>query len=316
MRYYCKILIANKYDSIVVIIISQYCMDIGIDNAIEAWKSDTGYRKINSYLIKSTSVNDYKYHQLNRDFVESRTDEGLRRYKTEDVVYTLKKHMHESEKPEIYYRGDSDNRLKKTRQIGSFISVTTDIETADAFKDGECCIYKIYVNPSVKRISTGIEYELILENDLFWNYTGKEENTENHTMYKVVVSKEPNPLVSPMLPEKAISPIKKAMNFEELSDNEQKELFDEFKTDAMSEDHMFEYTPAGFIEYITMLGIDISEAYANKIIEDNKKGGGKINKKIKYLPIHLFKMRYKSKRKTKHKRKSKHKSKHKSKKSI
>ena len=79
---------------------------------------------------------------------------------------------------------------------------------------------------------------------------------------------------------------------------------------------MFEYTPAGFIEYITMLGIDISEAYANKIIEDNKKGGGKINKKIKYLPIHLFKMRYKSKRKTKHKRKSKHKSKHKSKKSI
>ena len=284
-------------------------MDIGIDNAIEAWKSDTGYRKINSYLIKSTSVNDYKYHQLDRDFIESRTHKGLQRYKTQDVVYTIKKHMHESKKTEIYYRGDSDNRLKKTSQLGSFISVTTDIETADAFKDGECCIYKIYVDPSVKRISTGIEYELILENDLFWNYTGKEENTENHTMYKVDVSKEPNPLVSHMLPEKAISPIKKAMNFEELSDNEQKELFDEFKIDAMSEDHMFEYTPAGVIEYIAMLGIDISEAYANKIIEDNKKGGGKINKKIKYLPIHLFKMRYKSKRKTKHKRKSKHKSK-------
>jgi len=287
-------------------------MDIGIDNAIEAWKSDTGYRKINSYLIKSTSVNDYKYHQLDRDFIESRTHKGLQRYKTQDVVYTIKNHMHESEKPEIYYRGDSDNRLKKTRQIGSFISVTTDIETADAFKDGECCIYKIYVNPSVKRISTGIEYELILENDLFWNYTGKEENTENHTMYKVDVSKEPNPLVSHMLPEKAISPIKaskKTSNFEDLSDDKQKELFDEFNSEATSEDPMIEYTPTGFMEYITMLGIDISEAYANKIIEDNKKGGGKINKKIKYLPIHLFKMRYKSKRKTKHKRKSKHKSK-------
>jgi len=137
----------------------------------------------------------------------------------------------------------------------------------------------------------------------------------------VDVSKEPNPLVSHMLPEKAISPIKaskKTSNFEELSDNEQKELFDEFRLDATSEDNMFEYTPAGFMEYITMLGIDISEAYANKIIEDNKKGGGKINKKIKYLPIHLFKMRYKSKRKTKHKRKSKHnpKSKHKSKKAF
>ena len=292
-------------------------MDIGINNAIEAWKSDTGYRKINSYLIKSTSVNDYKYHQLNRDFVESRTDEGLRRYKTEDVVYTLKTHMHESKKNEIYYRGDSDNRLKKISQIGSFISVTTDRETAYTFKDGECCIYKIYVDPSVKRISTGIEYELILENDLFWNYTGKEENTENHTMYKVVVSKEPNPLVSHMLPEKAS---KKTRNFEDLSDDKQKELFDEFRLDATSEDNMFEYTPAGFMEYITMLGIDISEAYANKIIEDNKKGGGKINKKIKYLPIHLFKMRYKSKRKTKHKRKSKTKhnpkSKHKSKKAF
>ena len=223
--------------------------------------------------------------------------------------------MHESEKPEIYYRGDSDNRLKKTRQIGSFISVTTDIETADAFKDGECCIYKIYVDPSVKRISTGIEYELILENDLFWNYTGKEENTENHTMYKVDVSKEPNPLVSPMLPEKANSPIKKASkktrNFEVLPQDEQKELFDEFRLDATSEDPMFEYeyNRDGFMEYITMLGIDISEAYANKIIEDNKKGGGKINKKIKYLPIHLFKMKYKSKRKTKHNPKSKHKSK-------
>jgi hypothetical protein len=287
-------------------------MDIGINNAIEAWKSDTGYRKINSYLIKSTSVNDYKYHQLNRDFVESRTDEGLRRYKTEDVVYTLKTHMHESKKNEIYYRGDSDNRLKKISQIGSFISVTTDIETAYTFKDGECCIYKIYVDPSVKRISTGIEYELILENDLFWNYTGKEENTENHTMYKVVVSKEPKPLVSHMLPEKVTSPIKaskKTRNFEDLSDDKQKELFDEFNSEATSEDPMIEYTPTGFMEYITMLDIDISEAYANKIIEDNKKGGGKINKKIKYLPMHLFKMRYKSKRKSKHNPKSKHKSK-------
>lgn len=151
-----------------------------IDTAIAIWRTDNGYRKINSFLIKSSSVSDYQYHNQDNTIIEY---DG-KTYNTIDVINVIKTNMKTSDNNEIYYRGGSI-KSKSSFIKKSFISVASDEEQAQQFVDGDCCLFKITVDPSVKRYPTGIESETLLENGLFWEYLGKKGK------YHVVNIKQP-----------------------------------------------------------------------------------------------------------------------------
>jgi len=146
-------------------------MELNIDLAISIWRSDNGYRTINSFLTNSTSTKDYIYHQENNKIIEY----DDKTYNTIDVINVIKQHMIESDnpEPETYYRGDSANYQRSFIKT-SFISVASDEEQASQYVDNGCCLYKVIVDPSVKRCKIGIEYETLLENGLYWEYVGKQ----------------------------------------------------------------------------------------------------------------------------------------------
>jgi hypothetical protein len=162
-------------------------MELNIDIAISIWRTDEGYRIINSFLTNSSSREDYIYHQKNNKIIkyEDPSNNTTTSYNTIDVINVIKKHMKRSNEtePEIYYRGGSE-RSRHSFIKTSFISVSSDEEQANQFVDG-CCLYKVIVDPSVKRYKIGIEYETLLENDLYWDYKGKQGK------YHVVNIKKP-----------------------------------------------------------------------------------------------------------------------------
>ena len=142
--------------------------DNNIDLAMSIWRSDIGYRTINSFLINSSSKKDYIYHQDNNKIINYND----KNYNTKNVIDIIKNNMKDELKIKTYYRGAS-NKFKQSCIISSFISVSSDEEQARQFVDGECCLYKITVDPSVKRYKSGIEYETLLENGLYWEYIDK-----------------------------------------------------------------------------------------------------------------------------------------------
>ena len=157
-------------------------MELDIDLAISIWRTDNGYRTINCFLTNSKSTKDYICHQENNKTIEY--DDKI--YNTIDVINVIKQHMRESDnpEPEIYYRGGSANSQRSFIKT-SFISVSSDEEQATQFVDNDCCLYKVIVEPSVKRCNIGIEYETLLENGLYWEYIGKQGK------YHMVIIKQP-----------------------------------------------------------------------------------------------------------------------------
>ena len=96
--------------------------------ALRIWRSDKGYRKINSLLVGTDK--DYPYHPKNNQTMKL---DGVR-HDIEDVIATLKRHMKPSPTEITYYRGCSSNS-KKSFIKKSFISVSTSKEQAESFVD-------------------------------------------------------------------------------------------------------------------------------------------------------------------------------------
>lgn len=244
-------------------------MTLDIDTAIRIWITDEGYRKINSYLSGSKSRRDYIYHQTDNENINFENND----YKTIDIINTIKNNMKESNKVETYYRGGSENS-KKSYIKKSFISVTTDEEQAKSFVD-ECCLYKITVEPSVKRYNTGVENEVLLENNLYWDYIGKENN-----YYLVNISNETNVIQH----ETNVIQKEKNMN-EDLTEEELNTMFEDYKDECSILD--IEMTPDGFIDYISNVTSNknkISYEKAKQMIQNIS--GGKKYKKINKTKKH------------------------------
>lgn len=137
---------------------------LNIDTALEIWNSDVGYRTINSWLANSQ---EYRYAQTTSDTLTY----GDNEYSVQNIIDTIVSSMKPGARDITYYRGGS-RRTQQSQIKNNFISVTKDRETAEAFVDGDCCLYTIVVNANVKRINTGIENEVLLEPGLLWIYKG------------------------------------------------------------------------------------------------------------------------------------------------
>jgi hypothetical protein len=132
------------------------------------WRSEEGYKKINNYLTNGTTA--YKYKQ---PLTPTLQYEGAT-YKISDIIDVIKKNMTTHPTSATYYRGGSPNS-KRSFKKETFISVSTDIEQAQTFLDGPCCLYTVTVDPDVKRLHTGIENEVLIENESYWEYLGDNE---------------------------------------------------------------------------------------------------------------------------------------------
>jgi hypothetical protein len=236
-------------------------VEINLNTAITIWRTDYGYRTINSFLIGSMSNKDYIYHQT-----QNKTINYLdKTYNTLDIINIIKQNMKASivQTPEIYYRGGS-SRSKKSFVKESFISVSSDEEQAHHFVDGDCCLFKIIVDPSVKRYNTGIEYETLLENGLFWNYIG--EKGKYHLIEITPYQPQLSSLSTPKIEK------------DNLTEEELVSLLDLYKDECILVDST--PTPEGFVVFIqenTFSKCKISIEIASAII---RKKGGK-NTKLK-----------------------------------
>lgn len=242
-------------------------MSLDIETALHIWTFDNGYRTINSFLIDSKSRNDYKYHIENNKTIEYNGNI----YNTSDVVNVIKNNMFPSDTIETYYRGDNQKLLVSTLKK-SFISVTKDEEQAKSFIDDECCLYKITVDANIKRCNTGVENEILLENNLYWNYLGKDKE-----YYLIHISKTPNKMIE-------TNENKNNNSNEELTNEELRNLFDNYKEEANElEDDI---TPKGLIDFIQYYiknknKNNISYEKANMLIQELNApmGGRKKSKK-------------------------------------
>jgi hypothetical protein len=216
-------------------------MALNIDLAISIWRTDNGYRIINSFLTNSKTTKDYIYHQENNKTIEYND----KTYNTIDVINVIKQHMTESDnpEPEIYYRGGTANNQRSFIKT-SFISVASDEEQASSYVDGDCCLYKVFVYPSVKRCKIGIEYETLLENGLYWEYIGKQgkyhmANIKQHQFALNVEEKDKNLIED----KKELTEDKK-----ELTEDEVKSWLDLYKDEYLLFND--DITLDGFIDYI------------------------------------------------------------------
>lgn len=270
-------------------------MELNFDLAISIWRSDNGYRTINSFLINSRSTKDYIYHQENNKTIKY----DDKTYNTIDVINVIKQNMRESDnpEPEIYYRGDSANNQRSFIKT-SFISVASDEEQAFQYVDNECCLYKVIVDPSVKRCKIGIEYETLLENGLYWEYIGKQGK------YHMVNIKQPQFDLS--VEAKTENDKNLIEGNKELAEDELKSWLDLYKDEYL----LFHDKPTldGFIDYIekenkplyknnNILIQKLAEEMISKI--GGKKRNQMISKKSKKKPKRFMKKTKRCMKKTK-----------------
>lgn len=215
-------------------------MELDITLAISIWKTDNGYRTINSFLTKSTSRKDYIYHRENNKSIEYLD----KTYNTIDVINIIKQNMKKSDElePIMYYRGGSAI-FTKSFINPAFTSVCSNLEQAGQYVDGDCCLYKVFVDPSIKRYDTGIEFETLLEPDLYWEYIGKKGK------FHIVNIKQPHEMnlnIEATTEDKNHELIEDKKH--ELTENELKSWLDVYKEEYLLFDD--EPSPEGFINYI------------------------------------------------------------------
>jgi hypothetical protein len=207
---------------------------ISSETALRIWTSESGYRIINSYLIGSTSSRDYIYHRPHNITIEF--DDIT--YNTIDVIDTIIQHMKQGTVEEMYYRGDTE-RAKSSFVSKSFIAVTSAVDQSRSYAGDECCLFKVFIDPSVKRCATGVEDELLLEPNMYWDYIG-----ENGRYHIVRVTKE-YPLTEVTVPaQMSVQPSR-----ETLSDHELATILEDYKEECELLGH--EPSSEGLVEYIS-----------------------------------------------------------------
>jgi hypothetical protein len=144
--------------------------NLTIETALEIWRYDLGYKKINSLLVGNSYPFTRELKSRARIYGPIETIEYEdTSYDTADVIRVLKEHMAPgTDNAMIYYRGGSEHERRSFLKP-SFTSITDDMEQAQSFVDGGV-LYTITVDNDVKRINTGVEHEVLLEPDVYWEW--------------------------------------------------------------------------------------------------------------------------------------------------
>jgi hypothetical protein len=136
------------------------------------WGTDDAYVKINNYFCKYgtySKITNSKRKDLYVDFNDEKFFIPL-------IIKTLIENSESVKSPIVYYRGDS-SFAKQTFKREGFTSVAKDITQAATFADsGDTSLFRVKVDPGVKRIAIGIESEVLLEPGCLWEFQGTEKS--------------------------------------------------------------------------------------------------------------------------------------------
>jgi hypothetical protein len=146
-----------------------------LEEALEFWRG-SGYKKINAVLIQD-KTEKLPSHYANT--TRNSTPESRAHLRT--IIRTLKAAMKPLDTDETYYRADGAYKMKNCH-IETFTSITVNKEDAEAFLDENSVLYRVIVKKGVKGIKTGVEGEILVEDDCFWEYKKKGE-TNQVTIY-------------------------------------------------------------------------------------------------------------------------------------
>jgi hypothetical protein len=141
------------------------------ETALEHWKGSM-YAKINAYLAKQKTGKVPAHYATAIRNLNTNREIPL-------IVRALKSGMKPLSLSGDYYRADSTKK-KRGCQVEGFMSITKNKEDAESFKDAGMIVYKVIVKKGVKGIKTGVEGEILLEDDCFVEY--KQEGFFGHTL--------------------------------------------------------------------------------------------------------------------------------------
>jgi hypothetical protein len=159
--------------------------------ALWIWQSDEGYKKIQHFLNPRYPLPRFLSKTAETFSYENKT------YDIGDVVSVIKDAMKPAYSEETYYRGSSPNFKERiTRPYPNFISVTSDRKQAESFKNGNCCLYELTIDPSVKRVNTGVEEEILLQDNVIGEVRG-EETLDGKKVIKIHISVSETPPEEP-----------------------------------------------------------------------------------------------------------------------
>lgn len=136
------------------------------------WGTDDAYVKINNYFCKYgtySKITNSKRKDLYVDFNDEKFFIPL-------IIKTLIENSESVKSPLVYYRGDS-SFAKQTFKREGFTSVAKDITLAESFAtSSNTSLFRVNVDPGVKRITIGIESEVLLEPGCLWEFQGTEKS--------------------------------------------------------------------------------------------------------------------------------------------
>jgi len=143
-----------------------------MEEAFAYWRTDSGYKNINNYfsiLIHGIS----KYYTL---------PYNLELEKAKRYAEIIQANMVPGTSYEVFFRGDREIAGHYNHRLEGFISLTENYGQALAFVDN-CCVYSVTVDPRIRRIKTGIEYETIVEPGCYWKNLGLSGKIHNVILY-------------------------------------------------------------------------------------------------------------------------------------
>jgi hypothetical protein len=162
-------------------------MELTSEIAMILWKSES-YRIINKYLA-GDSYEDYNKRNITIKYYSNtyRIIDVINKIKSIMIPFSeLKKNYIFRNNHSKFYRGDKKSVLLETSyNKETFISVTSDIETAVAFQDSGV-IFQIIVDDDVFVTRTGIENEILIEPNSCCKYEGFSNIILNFNNIKVI----------------------------------------------------------------------------------------------------------------------------------
>lgn len=152
---------------------------LSLEISKKIWSGESGYKRINNFFCKKKGDNKSTYplgtfiKEDDKNKMDYYDDSGNKTvYDVENVIKMLKSGMETSKTIQTYYRGEGVKSKNKYKKEG-FISLSQEICDAISFMENKCCLFEVSLDADVKRLNTGVEKEILIEEGCYWEYTGE-----------------------------------------------------------------------------------------------------------------------------------------------
>lgn len=243
-------------------------------SALDFWKGET-YVHINKFLAKNTYMKPV-------DFI-TELDHNGRVYKIKDIIRSLKNMMYSYSSyrlkygvphNKIFYRGDAINKLTtESYNKETFISLSNSKSQAISYQEDSGVIFSVTIDDDVFVLYTGIEGELLIEPNSFWEYLGV---VNGNPRIHVSQYREDNQMYGDFILLNLKKSVKDIVDENNENDKNSEELsyieIEEVKGDIIKNIELFniadkDYTIINFEEELNLFGINYNKSDIDLLFE-------------------------------------------------